>query len=63
MKNGKGLIKISIIGIRILYYYGIFQFEGEYKDGKRNGKGKEYLYNYLLFEGEYLYDNRNGIGK
>jgi len=35
-------------------------FEGEYLNGKRNGKGKEYLPNgKLLFEGEYL----NGKGK
>ena len=31
-------------------------FEGGYKNGKRNGKGKEYddLYGKVLFEGEYL---------
>ena len=34
-------------------------FEGEYLNGKRNGKGKEY-YNdgKLKFEGEYLYDQK-----
>ena len=32
-------------------------FEGEYLNGKRNGKGKEYYDNgNLKFEGEYLYD-------
>ena len=35
------------------------KFEGEYLNGKRNGKGKEYGWNgKLLFEGEYLNDNR-----
>ena len=32
-------------------------FEGEYLNGKRNGKGKEYNYDgKLIFEGEYLYN-------
>ena len=39
-------------------------FEGEYSNGIRNGKGKEYYYdNTLKFEGEYLNDERNGKGK
>ena len=37
-------------------------FEGEYKDGKRNGKGKEYWNNKLKFEGEYL-DGKRWDGK
>jgi len=39
-------------------------FEGEYLNGKRNGKGKEYGYSgKLKFEGEYKNDLRwNGIG-
>ena len=44
-------------------------YEGEYKNGKRNGKGKEY-YQYssdfakeLIFEGEYINGKRNGICK
>ena len=48
-------------------YKGIndsFLFEGEYLNGKRNGKGKEYYDNgKLLFEGEYLNGKRNGKGK
>ena len=49
-------------------YYGYNDeliFEGEYLNGKRNGKGKEY-YSYnrkLEFEGEYLNGQRNGKGK
>jgi len=39
-------------------------FEGEYLNGKRNGKGKEYYDNgNLKFDGEYLYGERNGKGK
>ena len=29
-------------------------FEGEYLNGKRNGKGREYNDEILIFEGEYL---------
>ena len=45
----------------------ILLFEGEYLNGKRNGKGKEYDYknfkNFLIYEGEYLNGKRNGKGK
>ena len=35
-----------------------------YREGERNGKGKEYNYNgELLFEGEYINGIRNGKGK
>ena len=34
--------------------YGNLVFEGEYLNGKRNGKGKEYFYGKLIFEGEYI---------
>ena len=33
-------------------------FEGEYLNGKRNGKGKEYDDGYLIFDGEYLNGNK-----
>ena len=44
--------------------YGIKIFEGEYLNGQRNGKGKEYYRNgKLRFEGEYLKDLKwNGKG-
>ena len=47
------------------YYNGELMFEGEYLNGKRNGKGKEYYdYGKLIFEGEYLNGERwNGKGK
>ena len=39
-------------------------FEGEYLDGKRYGKGKEYKDFVMIFEGEYLNNERwNGKGK
>ena len=40
------------------------KFEGEYFNGERNGKGKEYNWNgKLLYEGDYLNGKRNGKGK
>jgi len=41
------------------------KFEGNYLNGKRSGKGKEYYddNNILKFEGEYLNGKRNGKGK
>ena len=48
LKNGEGYIKEY-------NYKGNLVFEGEYLNGKRNGKGKEYdLDGTLIFEGEYL---------
>ena len=39
-------------------------YEGEYLNGKRNGKGKEFFSSKeLKFEGEYLNGKRNGKGK
>ena len=37
-------------------------FEGEYLNGKRNGKGKKFFDEELSFEGEYLNGKRNGKG-
>ena len=37
-------------------------FEGEYLNGMKNGKGKEYYYDKIKFEGEYLNDKRHGNG-
>ena len=36
-------------------------YEGEYLNGKRNGKGKEY--DNLIFEGEFLNGKKNGKGR
>ena len=50
LKDGKGFINIE-------------EFKGEYINGERNGKGKEYWDGNLIFEGEYLNGERNGKGK
>ena len=60
--NGTGLIKL------IEKYYNFDcskfeEFEGEYINGERNGKGKEYWNDELIYEGEYLNGQRNGKGK
>ena len=34
------------------YYRGFVEFEGEYLNGKRNGKGKEYNY----YDGKKLFE-------
>ena len=57
LKDGKGLIK------EYNYWNDKLIFEGEYLNGQRNGKGKEYDYGELIFEGEYLNGKRNGKGK
>ena len=45
-------------------YNDIIIFEGEFKEGKRNGKGKEYNSDgKMIYEGEFLYGKRHGIGK
>ena len=56
LKNGNGIIKE--------FDEHDIMFEGEYKNGERNGKGKEYYYgDYLIFEGEYWRGKRwNGKG-
>jgi len=38
-------------------------FEGEYLNGKLNGKGKEYSFGELIYEGDFLNGQRNGKGK
>ena len=44
-------------------YNGILIYEGEFLNGIRSGKGKEYDHGDLIFEGEYLNGIRNGKGK
>ena len=58
IKDGNGFIK------EITYAERNLIFEGEYKNGERNGKGKEYEYNNkVIYEGEYKNGERNGTGK
>ena len=55
-KNGKGR-EYTLIGDKLI-------FEGEYINGKRIGKGKEYDINgKLIFEGEYINGEWNGMEK
>ena len=55
LKDGKGYIKEDYDGIK---------YVGEYLNGEKNGKGKEYYYDgSLQFEGSYLNGKRNGEGK
>ena len=50
--------------IRKFNNFGKLFFEGEYLNGKRNGKGKEYNENgILIFEGEYNNGIKDGKGK
>ena len=56
LKDGKGYIK------EYHWYNSNLEFECEYLNGQRNGKGKEYYDNKLRFEGEYLNGQRNGKG-
>ena len=54
--NGNGKVKE--------YDNNILIFEGEYLNGKKNGKGKKYYEDgTLYYEGEYLNDKINGKGK
>ena len=58
LENGNGYIK------EYDYFEDNLEFEGEYLNGKRNGKGKEYDRKCrLIFEGEYLNGKRNVKGK
>ena len=55
-KNGKGNGKEYDIDGRLIY-------DGEYLDGERNGKGKEYNNKRLIYEGEFFNGKRSGQGK
>ena len=56
LKDGKGYVRD--------YYHGFLIFEGEYLNGEKNGKGKEFdIIGNLIFDGEYLNGKRNGKGK
>ena len=57
LKDGKGYIKENISETKLI-------FEGEYLEGERNGKGKEYNFNGdVLYEGGYLNGKKHGKGK
>ena len=60
-KNGTGYTrKYILLNANIEY----LEYEGEFKDGIKNGKGKEYnILNQLVYEGEYLNGKKHGKGK
>ena len=64
-KNGNILYKLNHIKGKGKEYdwNDEIKFEGEYLNGQRNGKGKEYFEGKLFFEGEYVNGLRNGKGK
>ena len=56
---------LNIMIIMVIDNNGYLYFEGEYLNGKKNGKGKEYSHesnNNLIYEGEFLNGVRNGHG-
>ena len=59
LKNGKGYIKEGS------KWECTIKYNGQYLNGLRNGKGKEYdsINGQLKFEGEYKNGNRNEKGK
>ena len=70
--NGKGYDKNGNIIYELVNGNGtikqynqenILIYEGEYLNGIKNGKGKEYQYGKLIYEGEYLNGKRNRKGK
>jgi len=61
INNGKGIVKEYYFRTNKLKF---LEFEGEYINGERNGKGKEYFSeDNLEYEGEYLNGKRHGHGK
>ena len=48
---------------REYYYDGELRYEGYFLDGKKTGKGKEYINKHLIYCGEYKNDKRNGKGQ
>ena len=61
--SGKFIIfetKTIVKEYKYIYSGWVLIYEGEYLNGKRNGKGKEYDDGKLIYEGEYLNGKRNG---
>jgi len=62
-KNGNGYTREYGL-IQVTYLLEYLEFEGEFIDGIKNGKGKEYSYfGDLKYEGEYFNGKRHGKGK
>ena len=63
---GRYFIKKGNIIKEFSYYNDQLEFEGKYLNGKRNGKGKEYIYNLdgvFTIEVSYKNGKKNGFGK
>ena len=43
--------------------FGYLVYEGEFLNGRSNGKGKLYKNGKLIYEGEFKNNSRNGKGK
>ena len=56
IKDGKGILNEYNVNDELI-------FKGEYLNGLKNGKGKEYNDGKLIFEGEYLNGLKHGKGK
>ena len=70
--NGKGYDKKGNVIYELIngtgkvkeYSEDILLFEGEYLNGQKHGKGKEYTaFGKLIFEGEYLNGKKQGKGR
>ena len=64
-KEGNVIYELNNGNGKVMEYNddGEILFEGEYLNGKKIGKGKEYVYGRLIFEGEFLNGKRHGKGK
>ena len=56
LKDGKGHVKEYDYNENLI-------FEGEYLEGRRYAKGKEYKNDKVIYEGEFSIGCRNGNGK
>ena len=62
-KNGTGYTR-EYYDLKIFKAFEIIKFEGEFVEGIKNGKGKQYNFmKKLEFDGEFLNGKRNGKGK
>ena len=69
-KKNKNLTRVKVKGLGLSLGLSddeekkILKYEGEYLNGQRHGKGKEYnKYGDLIYEGDYLNGKKHGQGK
>ena len=68
MQICRAIQKLKYDGYGTLYYEddavnGPIQYEGQFKQGLADGKGKHYSDNELEYDGEWKKDERHGFGK